>query len=297
MVPSEQSTEQTTLEFDINKFPSMSTILWLKTSLNKKLPLELVELVLDLAEYWPHTTTIRPKIGLVRTPVKWRGTFSNILSPSWPSSESETMQEVLGYTLYSPPLASENSLTRTATLKKGLRRLVRRDPEVYLPPRGQHPARMIVFEAVCQRYDIPNGKFGDVGIIRENDQLLEKDAPTTESQRRNSSVFSTIRSNTRPPKPAKPSDPEKTHHLVVQRECWFSPGAKAVGKYVIKWRHDEDLEDEIKNHDNAEKILPTTTEFTRKLKVGDCIGLWAPIVRGGCIHQIDEVRMHTFWAV
>lgn len=156
---------------------------------------------------------------------------------------------------------------------------------------------MIVFEAVCQRYDIPKGKFCDVGIIREDDQLLEKEVLAAESQRRNSSVFSTFRSNTRPSKTAKPSKSDKTHHSVAQRECWFPSGMKADGKYVIKWRYDEELEDEIDNHNDEGKILPTTTDFIRKMKVGDSIGLWAPVVRGGCIHKIDEVRMHAFWVV
>ena len=300
VVPSERSMQQTTIDFDIKSFPSMSTILWLKTFLIKKLPVELVELILDHAEYWPHSTTIRPKLGLIRTPVKWRGTSSEVQSPTWPSPESEAMQEVLGYTLYSPLVASESSLTRAATLKKGLRRLVRRDPDVYLPPQGQHPVRMIVFEAVSQRYDDPNGKFCDVGIIREDDHFLEKEAPATESQRRNSSVFSTLRGNTRPSKPVKSvkaSEIDKAYHLVAQRECWFPPGTKNAGTYVIKWRHDEDLTNENKDHDNEGNVLPTTTDFIKRLKVGDSIGLWAPIVRGGCIHKIDEVRLHVFWAV
>ena len=288
--------EQTTVEFDINRYPSMGTILWVKSFLIKRLPLELVDLVLDHAEYWPHTTTIKPRLDLLRTPVKWRGTSSNILSPSWPSPESEAMEEVFGFTLYSPPLASESSLTRAATLKKGLRRLVRRDPAIRVPPRGQYPARMIVFEAVSQRYDLQTGKFCDIGIIREDDQLLKVDAPEVEGQKWNSSAFSAFWSNTKLSKPAKPSKSDKTHHLVAQRECWFSPRGKAEGKYVIMWRHDEDLEDGIRNH-NDEKILPTTTQFIRKLKVGDSIGIWAPVVRGNTIYRTDEVRMHTFWAV
>ena len=293
IVPSEQSLDQATVEFDISKFPTMSTIIWLKTVLIKRLPLELVELVLDHAEYWPHTTTVKPKLGLVHTPVKWRCTSSDILSSSWPSPESKAMQQVLGFTLYSPPLASESSLTRAGTLKKGLRRLVLKDQELSLPPRGQHPARMIVFEAVSQRYDIQTGKFCDVGIIREDDQLLEQDMSEAGGQRRNSSVFSAFRSNTRPSKSAKP---DKTHQLVAQRDCWFSPGAKAEGKYVIKWRYDEDLEDGVEKPKD-EEVVPTTAEFVRKLKVGDTIGLWAPVVRGNCVYRIEEVRVHVFWAV
>ena len=293
IVPSEQSLDQTTVEFDIGKFPTMSTIVWLKTFLIKRLPLELVELVLDHAEYWPHTTTVKPKLGLVRTPVKWRCTSSDILSSSWPSPESKTMQDVLGFTLYSPSLASESSLTRAGTLKKGLRRLVLKDQESSLPPRGQHPARMIVFEAVSQRYEIQTGKFCDVGIIREDDQLLEQDMSEAGGQRQNSSVFSAFRSNTRPSKSAKS---DKTHQLVAQRDCWFSPGAKAEGKYVIKWRHDEDLEDGVEKQKD-EDVVPTTAGFIRKLKAGDTIGLWAPVVRGNCVYRIEEVRMHVFWAV
>ncbi len=293
MVLSEQSTEQALVDFDINKFPSMSTIYWLKGFLIKKIPVELVDLVLDHAEYWPHTTTIRPRLGLVKTPVKWRDTASDILSPSWPSPESKAMQEVLGFTLYSPPLALDGSLTRATTLTKGLRRLLRKDQDICLPPRGQHPARMIAIEAVSRQYDHQSGKLCDVGIIREDDQPLEPDVFVAESQRRNSSVFSTFRSNTKPSKSAKT---DKTHQLAAQRECWFSPGAKAEGKYVITWRHDEDLEDGIKERSD-EEMSPTTSSFIRKLKVGDSVELWAPVARGNCVYRIDEVRMHIFWAV
>ena len=285
--------DQTTIDFDINKFPSASTIFWVKTFLIKKLPVELADLVLDHAEYWLHTTTIKPKLSLVRTPVKWRGTSSHISSPSWPSRESENMQEVLGFTLYSPPLASQCSPTRAATLKQGLRRLVLKDPETSLGPRGQRPARMIVFEVASQRYEIQTGKFCDVGIIREDDQLSEQDLRVTESQRRNSSVFSALRSNT---KSSKSTKVDKVHWLVAQRECCFSPEAKAEGKYVIKWRYDENLQDDAKEL-RDEVIVPTTSAFIKKLKVGDSIGLWAPVVRGNSIYKIDEVRMHAFWAV
>lgn len=155
---------------------------------------------------------------------------------------------------------------------------------------------MIVFEAISQRHDIQTGKFCDVGIIREDDQLLEQYAPAAESQRQNSSVLSAFRSNSRPLRPAKSSEPDKTHHLVIQRECWFSPRAKSERNYVIKWRYDEDLEDGIKKY-NDEKVLPTTSDFIKKMKIGDSIGLWAPVVRGSCVDKIDEVRMHAFWAV
>ena len=297
MVQSERSLDQSSVEFDTSRFPTIGIIIWVKSLLIKRLPIELVELVLDHAEYWPHTTTVRPRLGRLHTPVKWRDTSSEIHSSSWPSPESKAMPEVLGFTLYSPPLASESSHTRAATLKKGLRRVVLRDVEMSLPPRGQHPARMIVFEAVSQRYDIQTGKFCDIGIVREDD-LLEQDVPETGSQRRNSSVFSSLQSSTKPSKPAKSAKPDKTqtHHLAAQRECWFSPGAKAGGKFVIKWRHDEDLEDEGKGGSD-ETILPTTASFIKKMKVGDSIGLWAPVVSGNCIHKIDEVRMHVFWAV
>ena len=296
IVQSEDPLDQAIAEFDISEYPSVGTIIWVKSFLIKRLPLELVELVLDHAEYWPHTTTVRPKLSLVHTPVKWRHTSCEIHSSSWPSPESKSMSQVLGFTLYSPPLASDNSLTRAATLRKGLRRLVLKDAERSLPPRGQYPARMIVFETGSQRYDIQTGKFGDVGITRQADPLLEQHLPVADNQRRNSSVFSSFRSNTKPSKAVKPAKSDETHQLIAQRECWLSPGAKAKGKYVIKWRHDEDLEDSAKENSD-EKVLPTTADFIRKLKVGDSIGLWAPVVRGNYVYKIDEVRMHVFWAV
>lgn len=296
MVPSEKSIEQNTVEFDINTFPSMITIFWLKSLLIKRLPLELVELVLDHAEYWPHTTTIKPRLGLVRTPVKWRGTSSDITSRTWPSPESEAMQEVLGFTLSSPPLASESDLTRAATLRKGLRRLLSRESEICLPPRGQHPARMIVLEAVSQRYDIQTGKFCDLGIVREDELLLGQEIAMIEGQVRSSSVFSAFRSTQKLLKPSKPLKPGNTHHVVAQRECHFSPRAKAEGKYVIKMKYDDDLEDGIEESANENEV-PTTADFIKKLKVGDSIELWAPVVRGNCVYRIDEVRMHAFWAV
>lgn len=62
------------------------------------------------------------------------------------------------------------------------------------------------------------------------------------------------------------------------------------------WRYDEDLEDDVKKYDDG-MVLPTTADFVREMKVGDSVGLWAPVVRGNCVYKIDEVRMHVFWAV
>ena len=293
IVPKEQSIGQTTVEFDINKYPSMSAIFWLRNVLLRRLPLEIVELILDNAEYWPHTTTIKHRLEVVRTPVKWRGTASDIVSKSWPSPESAAMQEVLGFTLYSPPLASEGSFTRATTLKKGLRRLLSKDSQICLPPRGQHPVRMVVIEAVSNHYDTLSGKFCDFGIVRDDEDLREKDLSMTQGQRRNSSAISTFRSTQ---KSSKSSKSDKRHHMVAQTECWFSPQAKAEGKYVVKLRYDEQLDDEIKRQVDAD-IMSSTTDFIKKAKVGDSIGLWAPVARGSCVHQLDEVRMHTFWAV
>ena len=288
-----QSMGQTTVEFDIHKFPSMSAIFWLRNVLLSRLPLEIVELILDNAEYWPHTTTIKHKLEIMRTPVKWRGTASDIVSRSWPSPESAAMQEVLGFTLYSPPLASEGSFTRATTLKKGLRRLLSKDSEICLPPRGQHPVRMVVVEAVSNQYDTLSGKFCDFGIVRNNEDLREKDLPMTQGQRRSSSAISTFRSTQ---KSSKSSKSDKQHHMVAQTECWFSPQAKAEGKYVVKLRYDERLDNESKRQVDADTML-SPTDFIKEAKVGDSIGLWAPVMRGSCVHQLDEVRMHTFWAV
>lgn len=281
---------QTSVEFDVHKFPSMSAIFWLRKVLLRRLPLEIVELILDNAEYWPHTTTIKHKLEIVRTPVKWRGTASDIVSASWPSPESAAMQEVLGFTLYSPPLASEGSFTRATTLKKGLRRLLSKESEICLPPRGQRPVRMIVVEAVSNQYDTLSGKFCDFGIVRNDEDLREQDLSMTQGQRRNSSAIPTFR------KSSKSLKSDKRHHMVAQTECWFSPQAKAEGKYVVKLRYDEQLDDETKRQVDADITL-SPTDFIKKAKVGDSIGLWAPVMRGSCVHQLDEVRMHTFWAV
>ena len=271
----------------------MSAIFWLRNALLRRLPLEIVELILDNAEYWPHTTTIKHKLEIVRTPVKWRGTASDIVSRSWPSPESAAMQEVLGFTLYSPPLASEGSFTRATSLKKGLRRLLSKDLEMCLPPRGQHPVRMIVIEAVSNQYDTLSGKFCDFGIVRNDEDSREKDPSMTQGQRRNSSAISTFRSTQ---KSFKSSKSDQRHHMVAQTECWFSPQAKAEGKYVVKLRYDEQLDNETKRQVDAD-ITPFPADFIKQAKVGDSIGLWAPVMRGSCVHQLDEVRMHIFWAV
>lgn len=149
---------------------------------------------------------------------------------------------------------------------------------------------MIVLEAVSQRYDIQTGKFCDLGIVREDEQLLGQEIAMIEGQVRSSSVFSAFRST------QKLSKPGNTHHVVAQRECRFSRRAKAEGKYVIKMKYDDDLEDEIEESANENEV-PTTADFIKKLKVGDSIELWAPVVRGNCVYRIDEVRMHAFWAV
>ena len=153
--------------------------------------------------------------------------------------------------------------------------------------------RMVVVEAVSNQYDTLSGKFCDFGIVRDDEDLPEKDLSMTQGQRRNSSAIPTFRSTQ---KSSKSSKSDKRHHMVAQTECWFSPEAKAEGKYVVKLRYDEHLDDETKRQADA-GITLSSPDFIKKAKVGDSIGLWAPIMRGSCVHQLDEVRMHTFWAV
>lgn len=274
---------------DTSTWPLMRDVILLRQLLLKNIPIELVGMILDLAEYWAHITCRSRKPKRVSSPLQGHCAPD----PSYYSARelARGPLKACGYLLRSPPLGVR--MRRTAVLARivpqSLQKYLISESRIesrWLPPRTKHPARMVIFEKVCGGIAHGCWKHCEVSILRNPSE--KDDSPslnalscalTREGQGQQVKAFSML------PSLRKGSLAGTNECLVVQKLSWLTH------RKSIKWRHDGKHENAYLEHES-----PTVTNFMRTLEVGDSIGLWAP---AGCGYPefVDEVRMHVFWAV
>ena len=261
----------------------------LRDFLLKRIPMELVVIIFDQAEYWAHITCRSHKPTSVSSPMQGH------LAPNpatYPAREiARRPPRVRGYLLCSPPLGVQTA--RTPVLASLVPLSLHKyfvsgswSQRRWLPPRTKHPARMVIFEKVSGGISHGCWKHCEVSILRnpsEKDDSPSPNvlpwAPAKGGQRQRARVFSML------PNLRKGSVANTNQCLIVQKMSWLTH------RTSIKWRHGGE-------HENAylEDESPTVTDFMTTLEAGDSIGPWAP---AGCGYPefVDEVRMHIFWAV
>lgn len=336
--------------FDLRKCPSMTSVIALRhyLSLSHDLPNEIIDIILDLAEYWPHTSSILDMTTRVYSghmcygsyPARPRQKLGRLLSS--PESRREWKED--GFLIRTPPLgwrcvsgadvsqrtSQPPGTTRPRAKSKPLIPAPR--PPTWLPPRGLHPARRVVFEILSREERLGNThrqgstfyyansktsfdasidrisfpKTTKKSINRSIDPLLWTTEAATKDCRNQqpSDVCYTIRST----KPAKSSSSKSSDH--ENSSSGVTKNYTAHNRKVVRtWRYD-----------GAERcFLPTTdrdfgsenaTEFVKGLKEGDCVSLWArarkseehgrrrPGEQGRAwCNVVDRVAIHVFWAV
>ena len=316
--------------FDLRNCPSMGAVIALRQYLafDRDLPNEIIDIILDLAEYWPHTSSVLDMTTRVYSghmyygsyPARPRQKLERLLST--PESRREWKEN--GFLVRTPPLGwkcvgdadsakrqrrQENKAPPIAQPRRKWKPLIPKpDPPTWLPPRGLHPARRVLFEILSREERLENThkpgstfcyassrtafdasvdtisfpKTTKKSINRSIDPLnWTAEAATTDCHHRQpSEVCYAIRS-----KPVTPSssffssssspssssnEPDDTASPLGVTKNYTAHNRKVVRT----WRYD-----------GAERCyLPTTdrdfgsdhaTEFVRGLKEGDCIGLWA----------------------
>ena len=162
--------------FDLRKCPSMPAVIALRQylSLSRHLPNEIIDMILDLAEYWPHTSSILDIRTRVYSgdmcaggyPVRPRQKLERLLST--PESRREWKEN--GFLIRTPPLGwqcvsdaysskrlEDSSSPATEPRPKRTPLIPTPEPPTWLPPRGLHPARRVVFE-ILSREERPENR-------------------------------------------------------------------------------------------------------------------------------------------
>ncbi|KAL9019625.1 MAG: hypothetical protein Q9185_003090 [Variospora sp. 1 TL-2023] len=146
--------------------------------LGLKLPLEIVDLILDYAEFWPHTTCTTQYRTVVYSDLKW-----GLWTRDWrslpfsmdhgPVPDAYRIRPKNAFLLRTQPLGLQTR-DPTTTVKSGvvsrwtqkLKRDRRRrgsSDSTWLPPRGLRPCRKIVFEILSHQeaMDFTEPQYGD----------------------------------------------------------------------------------------------------------------------------------------
>lgn len=315
----------------MNHYPTIFDIFSLKRFLSHSIPNELIEIILDLAEYWPHSSCSSTSA------VKAQGKIQeNILRTDWREHRGPEATTPLsfidsrenGFVLRSPPLGTFP--TKSVQLQASL------------VPRTRNPVRMILFEIRFYRLFAMNPKCRRRQILRQSRTRLEigikKPMPPTESPLR-----AVPEPAARPAAQILQGRPQLQQVCGSIYESWrlkrsFCDPAHAkidlymdhkvladgmVGQKTVFWRCDDDdvtgtnfLDD---GWDLSRECLPHLSEaetahvndlvhslakeermekaaFVRQLEVGDSLGVWVRVRDGPSVSMIERVRMHVFWA-
>lgn len=161
--------------FDLRKCPSMAAVISLRQylSLSRALPNEIIDMILDLTEYWPHTSSILDMTTRVYSGHMCYGSYSarprqklgRLLST--PESRREWKEDA--FLIRTPPLGwrcvSDADLSKrcestppptTQPRAKSKPLIPTPQPQTWLPPRGLRPARRVVFEILSREERLQN---------------------------------------------------------------------------------------------------------------------------------------------
>ncbi len=150
---------------DMTHYPTIFDIISLKRLLSHALPNELIDIILDLAEYWPHFSRSSP------SPIKAQGEMRVPVPPDvhadWldhrgpeaiaPISFTDSSED--GFVLRSPPLG----ISSTDGVQS----------QLSLVPRTRHPVRMIIFEIRYSRLFAINPKCRRRQVVCQSSTRLE----------------------------------------------------------------------------------------------------------------------------
>ena len=311
--------------FDMRRCPTMLDVIKLRHYLSTRFPTEIIDVIVDLAEYWPHTSSILDMTTRVFHDHMRYGSHGRGPKTWWHnrSSTPEMRREWrdVGFILRTPPLGMR--CVQSDDPRKGyVRSLLAPSKKRYkkgkaefldwLPPRGKHPARAIWFE-ILGREERPSDLSGyrtnprtsleaSVDNIRlPKDKRLPAreplhwttEAATTKSYHRNSlDTKEKELQYTFVPRQSSSANPALTQAFPV----FWNRGAHNR-KSVVAYRYD----DTIPYSPEKERFLSgdIVRGFLRSLREGDSIALWGRAWKGEgpCCNVVDRIKIHIFWAV
>ncbi|KAK0671186.1 hypothetical protein QBC41DRAFT_344855 [Cercophora samala] len=304
--------------------PSITDVIVVKVMLVKglQIPAELVDSIVELAEYWPHVTAEvtwgdeRPKQVwsggsrenqfLLRTPPlgfpDWGTDSTSYTKTIHPQPPGE------GY-----PTASFQRLAKSPInlLAQPCRRIVftiRSKDQGWggeLENQDTYNGSWTWFEAGLERWC--KNQLPDPPQPCESDDPVQKQAKDEDDDQQQPSMNLEDLATVIPEVVVNPQNNEFKfdHSLLPQEHVKIQCNKLTEREYithVVEWNYDDemDLEDEVaakKLHDVGRGERTGNGEFVRNMRIGDVVTVWGKTRFGGWINNISSVKVEVYWAV
>ncbi|TVY82440.1 hypothetical protein LSUE1_G005157 [Lachnellula suecica] len=312
--------------------PKVKDVLEVKQFLIEKckLPPELSDIVIDFAEYWPHTTNITSynpiDLPHIRSGI---GHENRFLLRSWPlgyipsDSKFETTsidKVVKQSTQLSPCPLPDNETSSKEAFENWTRSSM---------PRGEFACRKIIF--TLKSHDQGwGGDYADKGTYRGSftwfDFGLEKvsvsqkhpgeDVAVTEppviDTEKPADMSSAVDYEIRTILPRTVNGPNHTpeepqyrfeHPLLPARNVLQKnrTAERYTQEHVVTWSWNDNILPESLDGNNLEQEGrgrdTATGEFVRNMKIGDVVTVWGKARFPGWVNIVDRVQIDVYWAV
>lgn len=313
--------------------PSVLDVLVTKALLHKgcNLPIELVDVIIEHAEYWPHTTVsadFSDSDGTDSLPVYGSGANNNefllrTLPLGFHTQRHSDLAQHYGTKPAPKPLSTEHPLEHLQSCVGSI------DPTV------TNPCRKIVF-TITSRDQGWGGEYDCHGTFKHSytwfDVGLERFDAGSDSEKGKSDSklhFSELRSvipQTEEGPPPRAGDNWDVEHEGIDAENGDSrpeekpqrhfvhdmmPDEKKIQcnklaesedrTYRIEWNATDNVRPESAEGDQLEQQgrgrNTGTGEFVRYLKLGDVVTIWAKARFPGWVNHVRSVKVEVYWAV
>lgn len=314
--------------FNMQRHPTMLDVIKLRHLLSMKLPTEIIDMIIDQAEYWPHTTSVLDMTTRTYHDHMHYGSYRRTPKAKWnrrsttPESRREWMEK--GFVLRTPPLgirciqgeysgrkgAASLSLSSFPPLRKT--RKVKENEEMpdWLPPRGRNPARAIIFEISSREERLYSNAVlwhsSKTSFEASVDKIILPPKPPTSSPQPlcwTADAATTTRYLQNP-------FTKDTHNYSFQPRQSSSPNPTLNQAFPVLWNRTAQnrkcvvgyrFDDTTPYSAEKERFLSgeIVRGFLHSLREGDSIALWARAWEGAgpCCNVVDRVKIHVFWAV
>ncbi|KAL7947600.1 hypothetical protein V8C42DRAFT_318221 [Trichoderma barbatum] len=268
----------------------------------KKLPPDLIDTILDMAEYWIHSTTqLHDRISILGGSEARENRF---LLRSYPlgmlnsGARQNANDQPYATTLPTPrPLGETLDASFFAkAVKHPLPRLARPARKIVFRIRSQDQGYVSSPEDAEHAYS-KSWTWFDVGLEKfDADGTIDRSMPSVSSLR-----------PVQPPIQQTSSDPvgyNYTHKLLHSDEWEIQRNQTALGKWqdhVVTWSY---LDDIAPDSDRGQALeaqgrgrATGDGKFVRQLQVGDVITVWGKARFPGWANRIESVQIDVYWAV
>ncbi|KAK8122231.1 hypothetical protein PG984_010901 [Apiospora sp. TS-2023a] len=322
VVPSPSETNDTTTEYEA----SPADVLVVKRLLMAagNLPLELADMIVDQAEYWPCSSVTADYSTLPRKVLGIRGSGND-------ENKFLLRTEPLGLSTWTPP--NHDSWRSTQALPQKLAQEFGSDRFKEFveepPPASNHPVRKLVFNirSCDQGWGGDPGDQGtyrhswtwfDAGLERfdaearcdENCPLYTAGGEAKGYKGKDTRICSCA---VRPIWPAVVTNAGNEGTAVPPR---YDPGLHPTPDHMIQankvatpgmqqhhvvWRWDDDVDPNSSDAEDLEKSgrgkATGNGEFVRSIKLGDIVTLWGRARFAGWENRVEKVEVKVYWAV